>query len=377
MSLTDELNETDDRLLELIERADELPEGDERIALLEEAVRLADATADIKLAYNTRELFIHACVFGGAQEKAVVAFSWCLAQFDKRPELFSEWTLLWKYKWIVNSIYDFPQVSKAQVYAMLDDVARRFQSAGYGLRVVHHYRYLFEKFLGNREEAVRQFRLAEEIPRDALSNCAACELDDHVGFSIYMGDDAGALRLARPLLEGEMRCATVPHRTLATVLLPLVRLGRLQTAVEHHLHGYRLVRDNKNFLDEIGDHIIFLVLTDNSWKAVKLFGEHYVWTEKNADMLRRFYFFRAAWFLFEVLLENGKGVLRVRLPESFPLHSASGRYETAQLAEHFKRLAYDIGAKFDRRNESNSFAELLAETLALKQLRTTYPLNES
>ena len=57
-----------------------LEDGDAQIALCEEAVRLADLKGDLKLQYAAREVFIRACIFGGASEKALVAFAWLLAQ---------------------------------------------------------------------------------------------------------------------------------------------------------------------------------------------------------------------------------------------------------------------------------------------------------
>src|SRR3712207_8330401 len=50
--------------------------------------------------------------------------------------VFDESSVLWTYKWIVNSVCDFPQISKAKIYEMLDDMARRYVAAGRGLRVV-------------------------------------------------------------------------------------------------------------------------------------------------------------------------------------------------------------------------------------------------
>lgn len=361
-------------IYELILKSYDLDEGDEQVMLLEEAVRLADATGELDLRYETRERLIHAAVFSGSTEKGIVAFTWCLAQLDKYPERFSESALLWKYKWIVSRIYHFPQVSKSQIYEMLDDLSARFQRAGCGLRVIHYFHYAIEKFFGRRDEAVKYFHLYEETPQDTLSNCEACELDDRVEFSIYNGDDERAVRLAAPLLEGRLTCTTVPRRTYAEVLLPLVRLKRLGEAARYHLKGYALIRDNRMYLERIAEHLVFLVLTENYVRALKLFETHYIWAEKSGDFLFRFHFYRAAYLLFDVLTDEARNVVKLRLPETFPRYSQSHDYQPAQLAAFFRQHAADIAARFDRRNETDAFAATLEEVHELKRLRTPYVL---
>lgn len=370
------MSETSEQVYELILRARGFNEGDTKIALLEEAVRLADTGGDLKLRYLAREEFMHACVFGGAPEKATVAFSWCLAQFDRNPGQFSEWSILWRYKWIVNSICEFPQIPKSQIYEMVEDMAGRFERAGYGQRVVYHQRYRLEEFWGNREEAIRCYRLAEQLPRDSLSNCAACETDDGVSFAFYCGEDERGVRLAAPILAGRQTCASVPHRTLAKILLPLVRLGRQREALAHHVKGYRLISDNRAHLDRLAEHLVFLALTENTGKGVKLIERHYPWTERNANAANRFDFYRAAWLLLDSVADAGRATLKVRLPASFPLHDAKGRYETAQLARWFKEQADHLARLFDARNETDHFARTLAETPALKKLIAPFPLKE-
>lgn len=371
------MNENREQVYELLTRSVEVGDGDEQVSLREEAVRLADLGGDLQLQYFAREVYVRACVFGGAAENALVAFSWLLAQFDKNPGKFDEWAILWKYKWIVGTIYNFPQVSKARIYEMLDDLSERSLRAGYGLRAVYNHRYRLEKFWDNREKAVEYFNKMEELPEDGLSNCPVCVKDERVSFSIYSGNDSRALELAKPLLSGGEKCATVPHRTYANLLLPLVRLGQQKQALLYHRRGYPLISSNKNFLDRIADHLILLTLTGNFSNAVRLVEKHYVWTETNRDVLCRFRFFRAAWLLFEMLAETpvvSKESLRLNLPWSFPLYSESRHYDPVQLASWLKEQADEIARRFDARNETDFFVRTLAETPALKELCAPFPL---
>lgn len=371
------MSEIRKKVYELIKESLDLDDGDEQISLLEEAIRLADTEGDLELQYFARERFIRACIFGGATDKALVAFSWCLGQFDKHPGKFSEWGILWKYKWIVGLICNFPRVSKAKIYEMLDDMTERFRRAGYGLRAVYNHRYRIEKFWGDKDKAIEYFRKMEESPQDDVSNCSACEMDERAGFSIYCGNDERGVALALPLLDGSEKCATVPHRTYSNLLLPLIRLGRQREALLYHRKGYSLICNNKSFLDRVADHLIFLALTENFKRAVALLEKHYPWTGQNRDALYHFRFYRAAWLLFEMLADEPQTSIKLSLPQSFPLYKEEGLYDASKLAAWFKRKAQELARRFDERNETDFFARTLAETPALKELKAPFPLGEA
>ena len=94
----------------ILEEADELDYGPERIAKAEEAVRLADDAKHDVAGFEARLGLIQAAVFGGWPEKGLVAFGWCVAKTDADPTTFPEsralpgfgllgTDLLWVYKW--------------------------------------------------------------------------------------------------------------------------------------------------------------------------------------------------------------------------------------------------------------------------------------
>ena len=364
----DEISELERSVYLTIGHSFALEDGDEKIAVLEEAVRLADTGTDVGLQYFARKEFLNAAYWGGAPEKAMVAYAWCLGQYDMEPGRFSERDLLWTYKWMINTIVHFPQISKEQIFEMLEDMTRRYREAGYGLRVVYQYRYRIERFWGNRERAIDYYHYAQGLAGDDLSNCPACELDEHVSFHNYCGDDALAVKTAQPLLEGRYKCRTVPQRTIARLLLPLLRLGRREEAWSYHLQGYRAVSRNKSFLNYVSDHLIYLTVTGKLERAAALLEEHYPWVEGNSDAYNRFLFYRAAWFFLHVMTASQTPRLSLCLPETFPLYAKSGDYESSRLAEWFHEEARQVAHKFNERNGNDHFTEELEGVLALKNL---------
>ncbi|MBD0372074.1 MAG: hypothetical protein ICV60_14630 [Pyrinomonadaceae bacterium] len=361
--------EIERQVKELMSRSLQLPEGDEKIMILEEAVRLADTLDDVKLQYDAREAFIEAAYFGGIPEKALVAYAWCLAQYDRDPAGFWEWRILWRYKWMVNVICDFPQISREQIYEMLDDMERRFRSAGRGLKAIYKYRYRTERFFGNREEALRFYQLSEQSRRDDLTDCVACETDGKVAHQLYLGNDELALRLAEQLIRGRDKCRSVPHRTYSRLLVPLLRMGQREKAWDFHVRGYYMIARDRVMLDYLCDHFVFLSLYGDLESAARIFEKHYRWTEEVTNTYERFLFYRAAWLFLEKAEEAGMNALELQLPHSFPLYEAARSYDTARLKEWFKARAQQMAARFDARNGTDFFTKRLLDMQAIKELQ--------
>lgn len=365
------------RAFDLVSESLDRDDGEGRIAVCEEAVRQADLSGDLKIQYFAREHFVRACAFGGAPDRALVGFSWLVAQFDKDRDSFSEWNLLWKYKWIVGLIANFPQIPKTRIHEMLDDFETRAVRAGYGLHSVYMLRYRLEKFWGNKKQAIEYFQKMSELPVDELSNCEVCELHARIGFAFYRGDDERGVELAVSLLEGGKKCATVPQRTYADILLPLVRLGRQTEALGYHRRGYPVVRPNMSFMNEVADHLIFLVLTENLARAVTLFERHFPWLEQRRDLYHHFRFLLAGWLLFDVLSAQADKKVRLKLETFFPQYSEDNLYDAEGLALWCKQEAAELARRFDERNETDFFTQTLAEAPALKKLCAPFPLKNS
>lgn len=366
--------EQDRQFEELMRQAWQTPRGPARIMLLEEAARLADSHGRVDQGFAAREELIETGTFSGYPEKSLVAFSWCLAQYDRDPQHYSEHDLLWRYKWIGAALARFPQITRQQINDMLADMGRRYQQAGAGLRSVYKLHWRLAMEMGNREEASHYHRLWEQSPNDWLTDCRACECNDLAEYQIFTGQDDQALTTVAPILRGSLRCAEIPHLTLGLVLQPLFRLGRLAEAMQHHHKGYRLTSDNREFLPQMADHLTFLVLTDNLAKGVKLLEKHLPWALEATALTRRFDFYLAARFLLERLQESGKESIKLRLPQTFPGYQESGKYDVAALAAWFDEQLKELAGRFDARNGNEWFSERIAARRGLKRAVAPFPL---
>lgn len=362
------------RVDELRQQAAALDWGPAKVALLEEAVRLADLSGDVELGFDSRAELIKAATFSGSPEKAVVAFTWNLAQLDRgavdRPESES----LWNYKYIINKITEFPQISRDQILGALADFERRVERSGLGMRPVHKVRHSVAWEMGDFDEARAAYARWQRSPRGELSDCPACDLDAEVWHLAEARRDEEAVAHAAPILAGRMRCTLVPQITLAMLLLPLVRLGRLPEAMRYHRRGYRMIARNPYFLEKAGQHIEFLALTHNLPRGVKLFEAHLPWAIGTYNLFHRFRFSLSAAFLFDRLQASGTTTLRLRLPASFAGYQASGSYQVGELSSWVASDAAELARRFDLRNGNDAFARQIEASRELAALVTPFPV---
>jgi hypothetical protein len=346
---------------ELLNQARRLRQGRSQAELVEQAVRLADAHDDLEAGFLARMELIEAATFAGRPDVLLVAFTWCLAQCDAQPDNFDEGALLWKYKWVMDELPVFPQVSRRQIDEAFADMQRRYERAGSTLHAVHQMRRDTAVLMGDREAADRAHAQLARVRRDSLSNCQACVADAAVEYLALRGEDEAAVKNAEVVFSGRLRCAEVPQRTYALVLEPLLRLGRARQAEARYQAGYPLIADNPKFLRHVGLHLLYLARTDNLPRGVRLLERHLGDALTTASPWWQFEFFRAARVLLGRLRDAGHDRLALRLPADFELHRPDGHYDTAALAGWFDPRLADLADRFDTRNGNDHFRRRLAE----------------
>jgi pentatricopeptide repeat protein len=157
-----------ERLEDLLGEAYHLDNGDAKVQLLEEAVKLADALQDVDMSFYSRMQFTEAATFAGRSERLMTSFSWCLAKYKEDPEQFEEYgyDLLWQFKWVIGGVSTFPHITYSTLLRSLAqlnryDEADEFHAKNYRLirrnpefirQVAEHISYLTHR--GNLKKAV-------------------------------------------------------------------------------------------------------------------------------------------------------------------------------------------------------------------------------
>lgn len=345
----------------LINEGDALPEGGAKIAVFEEAVRLADVTGDIDLGFQARIGLTHAAEFGGEPDKAIVAFAWCLAQCDAFPGRFDEWRTLWTYKWTARLLSNYPHVSRSKIDEAIDDLEARFVRFGAGPSAAAKLRWDSLRWLGDVDQSREWLSQWRRLPRDFLSDCEACDIAESGSALIQFGEFVDAMRAVTPILEGRKRCIEVPHWTYAEFLVPLVDRGELDVAAEFHGRGYPLVRRNPKFLAPVGDHLAYAALVGDLGKAKSLLERHLPWVVGSRNPLHRLLFLRSADLSLTRIAAMTPDV-SIRTPADFvTAASEGGRIDVAAVRA---QVAADVDAAasaFDARNGNSYISGLVAD----------------
>ena len=297
---------------ELLSEAYSMPDGQAKLLLLEEAARIADNLNDIDRGYDIRTDIIYQGVFSGYAMNAIVAFSWCLAQFDKDPERYSSYDLLWEYKWILGHVDDFPDIPLNKADEIFEDMRRRYLEYGASLRPYYSLKCRHMMKLGQKVEAEEFYTKWINASRDYLNDCTACDLDNEIEYMIYIGDYEKALEMAKPILSNQLKCGEVPHITYHKFLIPLLKLGKKEEAQQMHDKGYKLINKNREFIAEVSNHMIYLTITDPQ-KALSVFESHFQWAYETLSLYRKFLFYLASWVLFLKLKSIGYEDIKLRL----------------------------------------------------------------
>jgi hypothetical protein len=364
-----------DELDELRDRAAELPDGPVKVALLEEAVALADERGDVEAGYEARESLLDAGVMAGRGDLILAHYAWCLARFDEEPDRFDEQRLLWRYKWVVSNALDFPEITLAQINALIDDMEQRFRRFGSGARAVADYRYSLARHVGDKPASKAAYARFRSIPRDELSDCLACEADDAVDHYIFLGQHRKAVSAAAGIVSGWLRCSHVPERTYAALLFPLFRLGKLDEAARMYRTGVRLSLRSADAVVSFGSHFTFLGLTDNLPTGLRLLQKTLPLMIAAAEPSNRFWYLDGATFLLECAARAGL-TNRLRVPPAHPLAGAGKGTTVTELRDWADAAAAALAAKFDSRNGTTAFAESLAANRRLHRQVKPFPLDD-
>ncbi len=353
---------------ELLDRYYELPIGCERIAVLEELIRLADSNSHVEAAYQFRRELTSTCIHEGFPEKGIVAFSWCMSQFDKNPELDDWHDLLWQYKTILELIPVFATVSRDQIVRMQEDMATRLSHFGETERTAHYYRSWNFMRMGDNDIALQHQETYLRMARTGISDCKACERDRQVELLTRMHHDQDALALAEPIMKGKMTCSEVPEFTNGHIVKSQLRLGQIEEATERQQRGYAKIRNDRKYLGTIGDLLLVVIRNRDFDAGMAQVSRHLPWAAECAAGELKFRFYSAVALFFEALSFHQPGSLKLRLPRELECFSEDELYAPANLSSWFSAQTKSLADQFNARNGNDAYTRMLAEHRELCEL---------
>lgn len=354
---------SDRQLREAFGDAMSLPDGAVKFEALDSAIRQADAAGEEALAFEFRLAAIQPYHFGGDHRRAFLAFSQCLAAFDRDPSLASTYTeqdLLWKFKWMVGTLTDFPDIPLARTYAVLEDMQRRYLRGGYSLHAVHQRRCQVAVHVGDLVQAELSYQDMLTAKRDGLSDCRVCVPSAQTRLLTAFGRHEEAVAAGEPAKQGS--CARQPQWVQAYLMEPCLRTGRFTEAAELHRSSYRRMRTSHTYLAGIGLHLSFLAMSGNEARGLELVERHLPWLETSRTPADCLHFAATAVLVLNRVSAKGFGGSPIR-------RGPDGTATTADaLATELARYTRQLAARFDARNGTTRQSELAEQRMTAPQL---------
>ncbi|MFJ2743106.1 tetratricopeptide repeat protein [Streptomyces sp. NPDC087440] len=346
------------------------PNGPVRNARGEQLVAAAETTGDPGLVRLALFELISAYEYSVERGRMMVPFARLLQEWDKDPSGFDSsdvYRFHWMFKWVTSGMLTLPEIPLSSIEGWLVEMQHRYSLGGYSERAVRQAEFELAQDTGDTERAERAFAAWTAAERDEMANCHACETNDQGHHWETRGEDAKALEVWTPVLDGRLTCAEEPHRTFAKSLLPLVRTGRTDEARSHHLRGYRMAKGNESLLPSIGLHIEFCALTGNEGRGLEILAEHAGHLSSEGNAWTNLQFQTGVLVLLRRLVATGHGHRPVA-------HHDGRRHTAAELAALLEDRTEETARRFDARNGSTVVSGQRAERLARQPLTDTLPL---
>ncbi len=331
-------------LEELSEQIELLSISPEKIKLLEEAIKLTDQKGDDKQGCKLRMDLVECATFQDEPALSLTAFKWVAKKYDQHgADIVDLFGFHWAYKWVAGNITECPMISIEEVSPLLEDMKQKYQAQAFSLRPYYFYRYKLAKSSGNSEDVDTFFALWQQAEIDQMC-CDACEPRHLATHYAQLGEYQKAIDTAQVILDKRLICNMVPHSTYATLLMPLYHLGDIDTAIRHQQTGYRMIKNNDEFLGDVGLHIAFLAHTDLETAGTILESKLASYLEAK-DLAMQYHFIRSILVFFEKAADSE---MIFYLPENFPLFAS--QVCCNQLQAWFIAEAKRIATLFDARN---------------------------
>lgn len=338
-----------------------MPYGMPSVSLMSEAVQLCDSINDLTLSFDLRIELMKRANFSGRSDMMLVAFSWCLTQYDRDPARFNAVRLLWIYKWVVSACLTFPTIELSRIEQLIEDMDRRYRAYGSTMHAVWSARRSLFVHMRNKRRAKAAHAKLIKCRRDNLSNCIACAVASDVDYYIFMLQWQQAIEAAEPVINGGLSCTFQPHGLYASILLPLLHLQRYDEAQKYYQRGIRLIRNTKTLVSERAALLQYLVIMRELPSAKRLVERFLPGAMEAIEENEYFDFLQASYLWTRRLTEKGTRHVKIRLPDAIAAQFDQGPIDVERLGEWFALRANEIAARYDARNRTKAFQRYIEE----------------
>lgn len=336
------MRQVDPEIRERIGTAEALPEGREKVRFLEETLHLAQGLGGVGNEIEARLALTSALYYVPFEDSKMTQYAWlrrALDEHDDELDANDRWQIVWFMKWAMTALLWVPTVPLDVVMETAADVEAVFHTHGYGLRPIYAHRADIAKECGDRDEMQHWLGRWLATPRDAMSDCHACECRGQA-MLVVDDDPARALELMAPVLREELTCGHEPALCISLEAVAAFEVGDLDRAAAAFRRGWHLIEKDPVFMSALSRQVITLVRRGRVHRALDEVRSHLRWMDEVQAADDRMRFAAAAALTLRVAHERGVA------PEQI-----AGR-PIMDVAEELAALTTDIAATIDTRNGS-------------------------
>lgn len=347
----------------------DLESGVPRLNGMRDAIAEADNAGDLYWRFRFRFAYLKESIFCGDRYFAMIMFPELLALYDANEALQTDSTIAYQmlvaFKWIVEAAPEFPQISKGEIDSYFRLFKRRLLEQGCSLSIYYMKRSLFYMHC-NPAIAAADFYRYLEAPLDEISDGRALYHDQQVIYYLSIGEEEKALRAAQPIFSGALTSNALPQSTYHEFIKFYMKRGNYAEAAGYAEKTERPVNRDAYYLDIIGSLMTLWGILDPA-RGLGLFKANYPVYLASRNPSLRMQFAIGAYQLFAALPQAYPVPQSFSVPADSPLYEDARKGNWGAMAAHFYSAGEELASKFDARNGTGDFMQLLQHAYPPKQ----------
>lgn len=316
----------------LFEDIEQLEDGESKIRAYRQAAEQAEREHDYENEVWFHHELIRSAVFSGDRLPALVDFPQYLRLVNLNDELKEQFNdqMLWVYKWMLQAIEEFYQISKADIKAWYSQFRRELLKAGYSLQAYYNRKVYYDMYADPHMLRI-DFEKLREMPLDYMSDGADSLLDDEVEICFELNQPEKAMECAKKRIEngGDDIGISFTYRHIVRYGINSGKLNEVEKYAKILRHMIDEFANTRYYFQHIGTMMKYYALTEPE-KGMELYEKYSPLQEGYNNPQMNLYF--------------DMGAIKTLY--------AAGEIEKAKL---IAQRVTDISAKFDARNGTDYY----------------------
>ncbi len=331
-----------------LEIEDNSEDYDRCIALLQQAIQIADKNNDLDWAIDLRSYLIRKESATSTCVHSPLAFAWILEVCDEYPEDFPDAEFMGLYEWMLGAVNCNTNISLEQTRNVAIDLEKRLEKNGMSKRGLY---FCLAEFAQNRGDVAlgsQYIDMAKNEPKDDEED-EVVEYDYSIERASILGDFDEAVGLMNQMELKKLSSFSLPFESYCAMAYFMARKedSRATIYLEKAKEAfYKIEGVNSSMLFSMTRFIytMHLLKDDLRFSMFELVAEWQVGAEDFLQM--------AFCQHISVVFGNG-GTRAFKLSPKLPYYRQDGIYDLSVLSDYYKEVALEFSSKFDKRNGNN------------------------